>query len=44
MVTTIRLPDTLHEALKAKAEEKGLTVNAYLIGVLWAAVEGEKER
>ncbi len=35
MVTTIRIPDELHKALKAKAKEKGLTFNAYLISLLW---------
>lgn len=35
MVTTIRLPDELHKALKAEAEKRGLTLNAYLISILW---------
>lgn len=35
MVTTIRLPDELHKALKAEAEKRGLTFNAYLISILW---------
>lgn len=35
MVTTIRLPDELHKALKTEAKEKGLTLNAYLVSILW---------
>lgn len=33
--TTIRLPEKLHEQLKREAEQKGMTLNAYVIGVLW---------
>ena len=29
MVTTIRLPDELHKALKAEAEKRGLTFNLW---------------
>lgn len=43
MVTTIRLPDELHGKLKAQAERKGMTFNAYLISVLWAICECERE-
>ena len=35
MVTTVRLPDELHEKLKRQAERKGMTFNAYLLSVLW---------
>ena len=35
MVTTIRLPDELHRRLKAEAEKKGLTLNGYLVSILW---------
>lgn len=37
MVTTIRLPDELHKALKEKAEKRGMTLNAYLVSLLWEA-------
>lgn len=33
--TTIRLPVELYERLKEKANKKGLTLNAYIIGILW---------
>ncbi|MCM1190636.1 MAG: Arc family DNA-binding protein [bacterium] len=35
MVTTMRLPDELHEDLKKQAERKGMTFNAYLLSILW---------
>lgn len=35
MVTTMRIPDELHKFLKAEAERRGLTFNAYLISLLW---------
>lgn len=43
MVTTIRLPDELHKRLKKEAEKRGLTLNAYVIGILWDAFEPEEE-
>lgn len=33
--TTIRLPEELHKQLKAEAKERGMTLNAYVISVLW---------
>lgn len=45
MVTTIRLPDELHKNLKEKAEKRGMTLNAYLISILWnqqSTENGEK--
>lgn len=38
MVTTVRFPNELHKILKAEAARRGLTLNAYLIGILWSAV------
>ena len=35
MVTTIRMPDDLHGLLKQQAEQKGMTMNGYLVSVLW---------
>ncbi len=32
--TTIRLPEALHQRLKAKAKERGLTLNAYVVSIL----------
>lgn len=43
MVTTIRLPDELHKRLKKEAEKRGLTLNAYVIGILWDALKAEEE-
>lgn len=37
--TTVRLPDRLHKELKKEAEQKGLTLNAYVISVLWKRKE-----
>lgn len=33
--TTLRLPDELHKELKREAEQRGMTLNAYIISVLW---------
>lgn len=35
MVTTIRLPEGLHDELKAAARLKGMTVNALILTILW---------
>ena len=35
MVTTIRLPEELHQQLKKEAEAKGMTFNAYVLMLLW---------
>ena len=35
MVTTIRLPEQLHKQLKEEAKQKGMTLNAYIISILW---------
>lgn len=42
MVTTIRLPDELHRVLKEQAGRKGMTLNAYLLNILWEVREGEE--
>lgn len=33
--TTLRLPEKLHIELKREARRRGLTLNAYIISVLW---------
>lgn len=43
MVTTIRLPDELHKRVKKEAEKRGLTLNAYVIGILWDTLKPEEE-
>ena len=43
MVTTIRLPDQLHEQLKEEAKKKGITLNAYIINILWNRNEVRKK-
>ena len=43
MVTTIRLPDELHKRVKKEAEKRGLTLIAYVIGILWDALKPEEE-
>lgn len=42
MVTTIRLPEGLHEKLKAEARHKGMTLNALILSMLWEAVKKEE--
>ena len=38
MVTTIRLPEELHRALKENAKKKGVSLNAYILEILWGIV------
>lgn len=33
--TTIRLPEKLYMELKAMAKARGMTLNAYVLNVLW---------
>lgn len=33
--TTIRIPEKLYQRLKKTAREKGLSMNAYVISLLW---------
>ena len=35
MVTTIRFPEKLHRKLKEEARQRGMTLNAYIISILW---------
>ncbi|WP_448916607.1 ribbon-helix-helix protein, CopG family [Eubacterium ramulus] len=35
--TTIRLPEKLYEIIKQEAKKRGMSLNAYLISVLWDA-------
>ncbi len=35
MQTTIRMPEELYEKLKAKAKERGVTVNGLFVSILW---------
>ncbi len=35
--TTIRLPKKLYEKLKQEAKKRGMSLNAYLISILWDA-------
>lgn len=37
--TTVRLPDELYQRLKKEAREKGLSMNAYAISLLWQYTE-----
>ena len=34
--TTIRLPEKLYEKLKLEAKKRGMSLNAYLLSVLWS--------
>lgn len=42
--TTLRLPDELYEVLRVEAKRRGMTMNAYLISVLWKNVERKNEK
>lgn len=42
--TTIRIPDELHKKIKVIAKEKGLTLNALLIQMLWNESKNLKEK
>ncbi|MCI8490449.1 MAG: hypothetical protein HFJ04_09475 [Lachnospiraceae bacterium] len=44
MVTTIRLPDGLHEELKRQAERKGMRFNAHVLSLLWDMQEGQPKK
>lgn len=37
--TTLRMPEKLYVQLKKQAKEKGLSVNALIIGILWKVKE-----
>lgn len=42
--TTIRMPGELYQRLKNLAKSRGMTLNAYLISVLWNMIaDAEKE-
>lgn len=42
MVTTIRLPDSLHKELKKEAKDRGITFNCHILNILWEQVKGSK--
>lgn len=42
MVTTIRLPDALHQKLKEEAKDKGITLNCHILNILWEQAKGSK--
>lgn len=42
--TTIRFPEELHRKLKKEAKEKGLTMNAFVISVLWKETTTAKQK
>ncbi len=37
--TTLRLPEKMYEVLKVEAKKRGMTMNAFVISVLWKNVE-----
>lgn len=39
VVTTIRLPKELHKKIKMAAEQQGMTLNGYLLSILWKTCE-----
>lgn len=40
--TTLRLPLELYRRLKESAKKRGLSLNAYIISVLWEQEKGEQ--
>lgn len=38
-MTSIRMPKEMHQQLQEEAGRRGLTLNAYIITCLWAAVD-----
>lgn len=44
MQTTLRMPVELYEKVKAKAKERGMTLNGFLISILWKEVEEVKRK
>ena len=44
MVTTIRLPNELHEKLKRQAGRKGMTFNSYILNLLWDMQECQAKK
>lgn len=42
--TTIRLPEKLYEKLKQEAKKRGMSLNAYLISVLWDAQDYSQQK
>lgn len=42
--TTIRLPEKLYEKLKQEAKKRGMSLNAYLISVLWDAYDYSQQK
>lgn len=41
MVTTIRMPDELHQKIKKEAEKRGISFNAYVVSLMWEKAERE---
>lgn len=37
--TTFRLPEELYGSLKKEAERRGMSLNAYVLSVLWKVIE-----
>lgn len=37
--TTLRLPERMYKVLKVEAKKRGMTMNAFVISVLWKNVE-----
>lgn len=39
MQTTVRMPIELHQKLKKKAKERGMTLNGFVVSILWEKVD-----
>lgn len=40
--TTIRIPEELYQRVKKVVREKGLSINAYVINLLWQQTDTKK--
>ena len=39
IVTTLRLPRELHQKLKEEADRQGMTLNGFVLSILWKYVK-----
>lgn len=40
--TTLRVPEALYIRIKEEAQRKGMTLNAYVLNILWESYESER--
>lgn len=40
----MRFPEELHKSLKKEADRRGMTLNSYVISVLWEQIQNQKKK